>query len=192
MLQTFHPFLVTSIFLMFLAPGCGKTNFSPAAKTDPATQASGTSADVNNGNVSATAGAGGANTGNVSGASSGSGLANGNTTGAAAGGGPANGNTTGAASGGGPANGNVTGASSPDLTNLMVGVDALSAGGTGGKAFPPATMITDFNTLAQCKMYIYQQTGDFSVCLKCYQQWLAQGQKLTAKDCGCIQVTPTK
>ena len=60
--------------------------------------------------------------------------------------------------------------------------------GSGGDSsgFKPTDVITDFGTLEKCKMQIFQQTHDFGLCMKCFQQWKAGGNKITAAACGCI------
>lgn len=45
-------------------------------------------------------------------------------------------------------------------------------------------LITDLVTLEECKMDIMKRTGDASICMKCFQAFLANGN-ITAGACGC-------
>jgi hypothetical protein len=45
-------------------------------------------------------------------------------------------------------------------------------------------VITDLVTLEECKMDIYKRTGDLSICMKCFQAFMANGN-ITAGACGC-------
>ena len=152
-------FLVIAISLITFS--C-KDNFLGGGGNQPAFQATGKSTDaVGNGNINDNTGAGAA--------------ANGNVNDNAGPGAPTNGNLDGSTGPKSPSDGNVVDASGPN------------GGGTVSDKndWQPNTVITDFGTLEKCKTDIYKATGDFALCMKCFDQWVKNGQKITAAECGC-------
>ena len=69
-----------------------------------------------------------------------------------------------------------------------------SKNGTGdlnqnGSGWPPDKEITDLVTLELCKMEAAKITGDNSIFVTCFLKYVANGNKITAKDCGCVDKT---
>ena len=91
---------------------------------------------------------------------------------------PGNGNLQGGAGNVGTGTGTDT-PSSPGNGNTQVGAS--------GVPWTATTVITDFGTLEKCKWDILQATGDFSICMKCFDQWMGNGGKITAAECGCFK-----
>ena len=127
-------------------------------------------------------------------------LANGNANGnSGTAGGLANGNASGASGvGGGPGDGNLNGGTG--TTNGTGPGGGILASGSGPNGTPPGqtvlgkssgipweanTVIHDFGTLEKCKLDILANGGDWSICMKCFNQWLSQNQSITAQGCGC-------
>ena len=59
--------------------------------------------------------------------------------------------------------------------------------GKSGTPWKANTVISDFGTLEKCKADIFAETGDYSICWKCFEQWMAKDQKITAAECGCYR-----
>lgn len=84
---------------------------------------------------------------------------------------------------------NVTDTGNGDPKLPGSGSDTMGGSGpipdTSESGWPFDEEITDIFKLEECKMDILKRTGDSSICIKCFNEYLANGGKITAGACGC-------
>jgi hypothetical protein len=51
----------------------------------------------------------------------------------------------------------------------------------------PGQIITNMSELEECKADIYARTKDYSLCLKCFSEFMLGGGKITDDRCGCAK-----
>jgi hypothetical protein len=76
------------------------------------------------------------------------------------------------------------GPSSPDSNSTSPTSSGPEAGDGDTGKWREDQVITDLITLEECKMDILKRTGDASICMKCFQAFVANGN-ITAGACGC-------
>lgn len=76
------------------------------------------------------------------------------------------------------------GPTSPDSNSTSPTSNTIDAGGGDDGKWREDQVITDLVTLEECKMDILKRTGDASICMKCFQAFIANGN-ITAGACGC-------